>query len=567
MNRLTTSAARSPGYLQIAAVAAFSAMCATFGLFSMPPLDRDEARFAQATAQMLETGDFINIRFQDAERNKKPAGAYWIQAASVSAFSSVESREIWAYRMPSVVAAVLAAVFTYAAGARLYNPSVGLIAGLLLAAAPAVAAEGSIAKTDALLLACVTMAQAALVFVYGSREERPARSWTWPLVFWTAIGAGILIKGPIIILIVGFTGAALTLRERSLRWISRLRPVAGFLIVALMTVPWAIAISAATEGRFFSQAVGGDMIAKIGTAQESHGAPPGYYTLLVFVLFWPAAAILLPGIRQALATRKSWPSYFLLAWLIPSWVVFEMTATKLPHYTLPLYPSLAIMAARAIQSGSAARWVILRKTGALAFVAIGLIVAGLTPYLAAKYGPSALMAPAAMFAVLIGVGSIWTGVFFWRSRLIAASFGAVIMSAILAFALLNSILPRLDRLAVSSRINDIVRTAGLHSLHNHANPTVLAGYFEPSAVFLLGTDTLLTDGGNAAREIFYGMHAIAIVEEREHATFIASLEKLGAHVDAIGEVEGLNYSNGHEVKLTVYKLADERAQDWVDAGD
>src|SRR6516162_8767255 len=50
------------------------------GLATIPPLDRDEARFAQATRQMLETGDFVRIRFQDEARNKKPIGIYWLQA-------------------------------------------------------------------------------------------------------------------------------------------------------------------------------------------------------------------------------------------------------------------------------------------------------------------------------------------------------------------------------------------------------------------------------------------------------------------------------------------------------
>jgi len=58
------------------------------GIAAIPPLDRDEARFAQASRQMLETGDFLRIRFQDEARNKKPAGIYWLQAASVAAFST-----------------------------------------------------------------------------------------------------------------------------------------------------------------------------------------------------------------------------------------------------------------------------------------------------------------------------------------------------------------------------------------------------------------------------------------------------------------------------------------------
>ena len=79
------------------------------GLVALPPLDRDESRFAQATAQMLETGDFVNIRYQDAARDKKPVGIHWLQAASVAATSSAEARAIFAYRLPSLLGAALAA--------------------------------------------------------------------------------------------------------------------------------------------------------------------------------------------------------------------------------------------------------------------------------------------------------------------------------------------------------------------------------------------------------------------------------------------------------------------------
>src|SRR3954466_6050526 len=78
------------------------------GINAIPPLDRDEARFAQATRQMLEAGDFLRIRFQDEARNKKPAGIYWLQAGAVSLFSTAESSAIWPYRLPSLIGGTLA---------------------------------------------------------------------------------------------------------------------------------------------------------------------------------------------------------------------------------------------------------------------------------------------------------------------------------------------------------------------------------------------------------------------------------------------------------------------------
>src|SRR5271163_1674241 len=90
------------------------------GISAIPPLDRDEARFAQATRQMLETDDFLRIRFQDEARNNKPAGIYWLQAAAVGIFSTPESTAIWPYRVPSLLGAVAAVLAIFAFGAALF---------------------------------------------------------------------------------------------------------------------------------------------------------------------------------------------------------------------------------------------------------------------------------------------------------------------------------------------------------------------------------------------------------------------------------------------------------------
>src|SRR5438132_3787453 len=91
------------------------------GISAIPPLDRDEARFAQATRQMLETGDFLRIRFQDEGRNKKPAGIHWLQAAAVSAFTGPASTAIWPYRLPSLLGAIAAVLLTCGFGATLFR--------------------------------------------------------------------------------------------------------------------------------------------------------------------------------------------------------------------------------------------------------------------------------------------------------------------------------------------------------------------------------------------------------------------------------------------------------------
>src|SRR6202035_1083827 len=93
---------------------AFLALCALLlflpGFFNIPPIDRDEPRFAQATKQMVESGDFVDIRFQDDVRYKKPVGIYWLQAAAVETASALglprAQVRIWLYGVPSLIGAL-----------------------------------------------------------------------------------------------------------------------------------------------------------------------------------------------------------------------------------------------------------------------------------------------------------------------------------------------------------------------------------------------------------------------------------------------------------------------------
>ncbi|MFQ5563889.1 MAG: ArnT family glycosyltransferase [Parvularculaceae bacterium] len=539
----------------IAAIAAFAALVGLAGLWSLPPLDRDEVRFAQATAQMLETGDYIAIRFQDAERNKKPSGIYWLQAASVSAFSSVEAREIWAYRLPSLAGAVLAAVFTYLAGVRLFGRREGLLGAALLASAPAVAAEATIAKTDAMLLAAICLMQLAFIEIYARAEAGAARrGWAWQIIFWLALAAGILLKGPIAPMIAGLTGAGLFLRKPRLAWLARLRPLAGLFILVILVAPWAAAIGAATEGRFFVEAFGGDMLSKVGAAQESHAGPPGYYLVLSWVLLWPLAALIPSGLLNAWRARNDWRMHFLLVWLIPAWIVFELSATKLPHYVLPLYPVLALFAARAVfAGGETPAWA--RKAGGLIYVAVGLTFSAVIAALPVLYNAAPIAPYCFVGAGAFAVATLAVAVVFWRGRDAGGGYAAAVLSAALAWTVLNAVLPNLHELRISPRLSEALDAADLHPLRDGAGPVALAGYYEPSAVFLIGTNTVLTDGAGAARHLAESPESAAIVERRMQAQFEAALSDVGMSARALAVVGGLNYSNGDTVSLTVYAVA------------
>ena len=136
------------------------------GFFSLPPMDRDEARFAQASKQMVETGNLVDIRFGKAPRYKKPIGIYWLQAAATRLFGAPPYREIWTYRLPSLLGALFAVFLVYWSVRALAPPEAALIAAALLALTLALGAEARLATTDAMLLATVVAAQGVLLRLY-----------------------------------------------------------------------------------------------------------------------------------------------------------------------------------------------------------------------------------------------------------------------------------------------------------------------------------------------------------------------------------------------------------------
>src|SRR6195256_481244 len=337
------------------------------GIASIPPLDRDEARFAQATRQMLETGDFLRIRFQDEARNKKPAGIYGLQAAAVAAFSTPASTAIWPYRLPSVVGALAAALLIFTIGSALFaggaegSPprAVAFIAAILFASALGIIVEAHIAKTDAVLLAAVVAGQGALGLIYvRARAGGPAIP-ALAAMFWIAEIAAILLKGPPGPALAIVTVLALSITDRDLRWLRGLYPLAGIIFTIIALLPWIIAIERATEGTFLADSLGQDLWSKLIGAQESHGAPPFSYLLMAIATFWPGSLMLVPALAQGWRRRRAPAERFLLAWLVPAWVILELLPTKLPHYVLPLYPALALLGGAALVEGARAvapRW-------------------------------------------------------------------------------------------------------------------------------------------------------------------------------------------------------------------
>lgn len=522
------------------------------GIFSLPPVDRDEARFAQASKQMLESGNFVDIRFQTVPRHKKPVGIYWLQAGAASLFSSAPHTQIWAYRLPSIMGAIAAVLLTFWAGAPVFGKRTAFMSAGLLACTIMLGVEARLAKTDAVLLAAVVLAQAVLSRAYL------ARSTPFPLplalLFWVAQGVGILIKGPIAPLISGLTILALRMADRQAHWLKALRPAWGLPLLALIVAPWAIAIGFATHGQFFNEALAGDMGSKLAGGQETHGAPPGYYVVAAILAFWPGTLVLLPALAYAIRNRADPAIRFLLAWAIPAWLFFEIVPTKLPHYVLPVYPALALLCGAALLSGSKDGAALTR--GRVAFLAsagfiggalgLALLLGGISRLADGSYALVHVMSGVAVAALAI-TAVVWL----WRGQCVRAVVMAGLASVLVTSSALGLIAPSLTAPWVASRLIAMLP----RSPQGDLPPLIVSGYSEPSLVFAAGTGTMIATPAEAASAlaVMSNPDATAAIAEPSRRDFLTAAAQLNLTFTPIGEVAGYNYSIGKPVKLILYK--------------
>jgi 4-amino-4-deoxy-L-arabinose transferase-like glycosyltransferase len=340
------------------------------GLASIPVIDRDEARFAQASRQMLESGDWIVPMVQDRPRLNKPPMIYWLQAGSAWLFTGGDAVRdaIWMYRVPSVLGAIGTVFATWGLAWRMSGPSVAFLAASLLAVCPLIAIDAHQARADQWLLLCTTSTLAALYVCWhdAHRGRRPASGWV--IAFWAALAAGILTKGPITPLVAGLATVALAWVSGSWRWMLGMRPVVGVAIVVAVTLPWVWAVASRFGWAEYARLVYAESVGRVGGSSEGHWGPPGMHAVLLIALFWPGSLTTARAVKHA--WRDGWPvrpeasghpwwrrifarrlgrptDAFLLSWVVPAWIFFELFGAKLAHYTMPLYPAVAILSARA----------------------------------------------------------------------------------------------------------------------------------------------------------------------------------------------------------------------------
>jgi 4-amino-4-deoxy-L-arabinose transferase-like glycosyltransferase len=389
------------------------------GTWNLPLIDRDEPRFAEASREMIERGDYVVPYFNDHLRFDKPPLTYWAQIASYKVFGEND----FAARFPSAIAAALTALSIFAWGSRLRSPprpsasharlgtaKVGWWSAIIFTLSLQTFLHAKAAVADMWLVLFVTLTHWAGYELLRDRLSPPAEQtsntkhqtsyWWW--VFYLSLAFAFLAKGPIgwiPLLTVGLT--VIFRHETAL--VRRFAFGRGLLLMLSIVALWGVPALIQTHGQFFVVGIGRHVIGRSLATMEGHGANPfGMYLLLlpfyfvtIFLSFFPWSIKLPWLIRKLLGEKKAGitdPGYngikidhYLVIGVVIIFVIFTLVKTKLPHYTLPAFPLLALLLGRELAAENAAHFV---RNCALVSVSAYLAIAFVVPPFVSRLFPA-----------------------------------------------------------------------------------------------------------------------------------------------------------------------------------
>ncbi len=438
--------------------------------------DRDEPRYAVCVREMRARGDWIFPTFNGEPRYHKPILIYWLMGLG----TALGGDNPFGARLASVFAGTATVLGVWALGRRMFGVRGGRLAGLILATAPIVVAESKLATTDATLALLIFGCQFCL-WELGRRPSRVAAA-----LFWIFLSLATLTKGPV--------GAALIASSSLLAWWwgwpaatwKRLHWRSGLAGLAIVTLPWYVAITIRSGGEFLWFAVGRQIVNRVASDVEAHGGFPGYYPLVSVLVFYPWSALVPAALAGAWLRRRSLPTLgFLLGWIVGPLLLLECFRTKLIHYYLPAFPACALLVTWLVRAVSTEavnvrRWP-LGRSGLALLVGIGLVATAL-PVTGAAMIRGGFAPPLLLVAALVAAGTLISVSWFQQGATERAVYSLAATWAVVLAVCCGWLIPLTEPYRTSRIIGE--RLAG-RSAQMGIEP-VLLEYQEPGVVYALG---------------------------------------------------------------------------------
>jgi len=529
------------------ALAAVAFLLYIAGNSHTPLMDRDEPRFAQAAREMLRSGDFIVPHFNGEVRFDKPVLAYYFIAAGMGVFGP---NEVGARVASALFGALSVFVVFFLARRVLASEAKALLAAAFLASAPVMVVESKQCTVDALLLLLVLLSFTGLWRIY----EGPCEN-KWKALFWASLALGALTKGPVAVAVAFGCVFLLVAISRDRSFLGRMAWPWGIPLFILIVAPWVLAVQERTAGEFLRVALGKHVIQRASEPLESHRGFPGYYVLTFFVTMFPwaffAPAALWNAVRGLRDKKKE---IFLVAWAGGLVIILEIVETKMVHYSLPVFPAMAILVADylvgALQSHDR------RVISAIASAMVLAVIMALgLPVFAFLYGMSAAVEPLAAAGVVLLAGMSWWLVVArkWGPLSIGAGVAAVFAWL---FVMASWAVPALLSGNPSKEAASLVAQAR-ESLGSYATVALYEGYKEPSLVFYCD-GALFPPAPRDLNELHAPGAPDILVFSTKNRGMVELLQ--ASDFRYVGSASGLNFAYGKPVRLSVWSRPPARTE-------
>ena len=440
--------------------------------------DSDEAFYAQAGREMVESGDWVTPHYNRQPRFEKPVLFYWLVALAYLAAGIGE----FAARVPSALAGLGLVLAAFACARRWYDDRTAVLAGAITATSFGYVAVARQALPD-LALACFVTAATWAAFEALVAVPRPAgrRRLGWLVAAGVALAAGFLTKGPVGIvlpaLIVGPPAVWRCLVEGRARAgrpgppFARLAGDVGLLAVVCvaLTLPWFGAMTATHGVAYLERFFIAENVERFATARYNDPRPIGYYVPIVIGGLLPWSPLMLvwwrPVRRMLARARRIEPAEVWLGlWAAAPLVFYSISVGKQPRYMLPVLPPLAILLARGVSralarqaANGAGRDRLLAAGGTAAGVVLLLFAAAVARAgILLGDGSPASIRTAALLIALSGLGVVLAAMSSRQRLLPAALAGASVVTTLsLQYSVLSRPGPEpVERMAALVRAAD-----------------------------------------------------------------------------------------------------------------
>ncbi len=341
LNRSTLNLIKSER-LFIIVWSAFFAFMLLYGADHLSLWDQDEAAYAGFAHHMAEGGSRVIPVFPWSEIHRKPPLQFWLTAAMFKVWGAQE----WVVRVVPILAVGLLPLIMFLGLRNILHREVALWSAIITGSTLLIPVYGKIAFVDGLLLFFCTVCLVCLIRITQRDSLRDV------LIFWFAMSAALLVKGPPVLIITGTAILVLVFFEQGRKTIRHLQPWWGYPLALLPFALWVVATIREDGGLFAGEMLDWYVLQRIGMGSgtavlDTWSGPPGYYLVIHLFALIPWIWLFPAGIRLVRQMPYENAGMFatIIAWLAGSWLVWEALPSKLPSYTLAAHPMLAIVLA------------------------------------------------------------------------------------------------------------------------------------------------------------------------------------------------------------------------------